>query len=64
MRKRASKSKAPTIRPHFIPPLKRCAPMRRNQKQPSVKLTDFSRISPDSKHITGVLPRIKICLLN
>jgi hypothetical protein len=38
--------------------------MRRNQKQPSVKLTDFSRISPDSKHITGVLPRIKICLLN
>ena len=38
--------------------------MRRGQKQPSVKHTDFSRISLDSKHIMGVLQRVKICLLN
>ena len=38
--------------------------MRRGQKQPSVTHTDFSRISLDSKRTTGVLQRVKICLLN
>jgi hypothetical protein len=57
MRNRAGKSKAPTIRPHFIPPIKAlCAPMRRG--------ANFSRISLDSKRIMGVLQRVKICLLN
>ena len=38
--------------------------MRRGQKQPSIKHTDFSRIRLDSKRNMGVLQRVKICLLN
>jgi hypothetical protein len=63
MRKPIGKSKGSSSRLHFIPLLNTRRP-RRGQTQLSGAHANFSRIGPDSKRITGVLQRVKICLLN